>query len=61
LLAQFAQPFRLAGTVAKVTTSIGVSMFPDNGTEMKELEIASDRAMYAAKRAGRNTYYVQHA
>jgi diguanylate cyclase (GGDEF)-like protein/PAS domain S-box-containing protein len=56
LLVQFAQPFQLAGSLVKVTTSIGISIFPDNGTERKELEIASDRAMYAAKKAGRNTY-----
>ena len=37
-----------------VTASLGISMFPDNGTEAKELEIASDRAMYAAKKTGRN-------
>jgi diguanylate cyclase (GGDEF)-like protein len=55
LLLQFARPFRIAGSLVNVTTSIGVSMFPENGTIMKELEIASDRAMYAAKKAGRNT------
>jgi diguanylate cyclase (GGDEF)-like protein len=54
LLLQFARPFQLADSLAEVTTSIGISIFPDNGTEMKELEIASDRAMYAAKKAGRN-------
>ena len=56
LLVQFSQPFQLADSQVKVTTSIGISIFPDNGTERKELEIASDRAMYAAKKAGRNTY-----
>jgi diguanylate cyclase (GGDEF)-like protein len=56
LLMQFAQPFQLADTQVDVTTSIGISIFPDNGTVIKELEIASDRAMYAAKKAGRNTY-----
>jgi diguanylate cyclase (GGDEF)-like protein len=56
LLMQFAQPFQLAGTQVVVTMSIGISMFPVNGTVMKELEIASDRAMYAAKKAGRNTF-----
>jgi len=50
------QPFPLAGELMEVTTSIGISIFPDNGAVMKELEIASDRAMYAAKKAGRNTY-----
>jgi diguanylate cyclase (GGDEF)-like protein len=56
LLEEFARPFQLTDTLVKVTTSIGISIFPDNGTEMKKLEVASDRAMYAAKRAGRNTY-----
>jgi diguanylate cyclase (GGDEF)-like protein len=55
LLLEFARPFQLEDSLVRVTTSIGVSMFPDNGTVMKELEIASDRAMYAAKKAGRNT------
>jgi len=55
LLQEFTLPFHLADGVAKVTVSIGVSIFPENGTEMKELEIASDSAMYAAKKAGRNT------
>jgi diguanylate cyclase len=56
LLEQFARPFQLADARTEVTTSIGISIFPDNGSVMKELEIASDRAMYAAKKAGRNTY-----
>ena len=56
LLEQFAKPFLLADIPVEVTTSIGISIFPDNSTVMKELEIASDRAMYAAKKAGRNTY-----
>ncbi|HIJ87895.1 MAG TPA: diguanylate cyclase [Desulfuromonadales bacterium] len=56
LLIQFSQPFQLAGSPLEVTTSIGISIFPDNGSAKKELEILSDRAMYAAKKAGRNTY-----
>lgn len=56
LLEQFALPFQVADTLLVVTTSIGISVFPDNGQVMKELQIAADRAMYAAKKAGRNTY-----
>ena len=56
LLVQFTRPFRLADELVEVTTSIGISIFPLNGSVMKELEISSDRAMYAAKKAGRNTY-----
>jgi diguanylate cyclase (GGDEF)-like protein/PAS domain S-box-containing protein len=56
LLVQFARPFQLTDALLEVTTSIGISIFPDNGSVMKELKIASDRAMYAAKKGGRNTY-----
>jgi diguanylate cyclase (GGDEF)-like protein len=56
LLLQFSLPFQITGALAEVTVSIGISMFPDDGSDVEKLEIASDRAMYAAKRAGRNTY-----
>lgn len=56
LLVQFSRPFEVEKSLVVVTTSIGISIFPENGSIMKELEIASDRAMYAAKKAGRNTY-----
>ncbi len=52
----FTQPFIIDGYPEYVTTSIGISMFPENGGTPKELEIASDRAMYAAKKAGRDTF-----
>ena len=45
---QFGAADRLVG--------LGISIFPDNGQTKKELEIASDRAMYAAKKAGKNGY-----
>ena len=65
LLQQFRQPFQITDTLVELTTSIGISIFPDNGLAMKEIEIASDRAMYAAKKAGRNSYcfwepYTEH-
>jgi diguanylate cyclase (GGDEF)-like protein/PAS domain S-box-containing protein len=56
LLEQFARPFLFDEMHLNVTTSIGISIFPAGGSRMKELEIASDRAMYEAKRSGRNTY-----
>jgi diguanylate cyclase (GGDEF)-like protein len=56
LKAQFTQPFHIDGDPVEVTVSIGISIYPDNSMIMKELEIAADRAMYAAKKAGRHTY-----
>lgn len=41
-------------TLAKVTISCGVSLFPDQGRGCAELIEAADHALYQAKQAGRN-------
>ncbi|MEI6827817.1 MAG: diguanylate cyclase [Desulfuromonadales bacterium] len=56
LLKTFSVPFRIDGAEVAVTVSIGISLFPDDGIHSKSLVEAADRAMYSAKRAGRNTY-----
>jgi diguanylate cyclase (GGDEF)-like protein len=38
----------------RLTVSIGVASLPDDGRTAKELITASDRALYSAKKAGRN-------
>lgn len=38
----------------RITVSIGVSAFPDQGTDPRELIKAADRALYVAKESGRN-------
>jgi diguanylate cyclase (GGDEF)-like protein len=40
--------------VGRVTLSMGVSALPDHGSDSKELMRAADRALYAAKKNGRN-------
>jgi diguanylate cyclase (GGDEF)-like protein len=40
--------------IRRVTASIGVAVFPDHGTEIDEVVAAADRAMYEAKREGRD-------
>jgi diguanylate cyclase (GGDEF)-like protein len=38
----------------KVTVSVGVSSFPDDGQTTTDLLKAADQALYAAKAGGRN-------
>ncbi len=43
-----------SGLLPRVTISVGVSAFPDNGTMPQDLLNAADEALYEAKDAGRN-------
>lgn len=40
----------------KISSSIGVSVFPDDGKSFEELYAASDKALYRSKKAGKDTY-----
>ncbi|HEY0000930.1 MAG TPA: diguanylate cyclase [Actinoplanes sp.] len=44
------------GDQIPVTVSIGVAVFPEHGTTADQVLQAADAALYAAKRAGRDTY-----
>ncbi|MBI3145787.1 MAG: EAL domain-containing protein [Pseudogulbenkiania sp.] len=56
LLDELQQPFRIAGLPLSITTSIGISLYPDNGRELQDLLMSADLAMYHAKAQGRNRY-----
>jgi diguanylate cyclase (GGDEF)-like protein len=43
----------------RVTCSIGVATFPEHARDKQELFEAADRALYSAKRDGRNRVYVR--
>ncbi|TAJ55452.1 MAG: bifunctional diguanylate cyclase/phosphodiesterase [Nevskiaceae bacterium] len=49
-----AQPCRVAGRELSLTCSIGVSLAPQDGADLKSLLRGADAAMYRAKEFGRN-------
>jgi len=52
----FAQPFNLHGHEVFVTTSIGITLYPDDDEQIDHLLRNADAAMYRAKECGRNNY-----
>lgn len=57
ILHTFQKPIHIDGTDQKVTTSIGISIFPDDGNTPEELLQNADTAMYKAKNSGKNKYH----
>jgi diguanylate cyclase (GGDEF)-like protein/PAS domain S-box-containing protein len=45
----FAEPFEVGGKVVSLGVSIGVALYPDDGTTADEVLTAADKSMYAAK------------
>ena len=56
LLDAIAQPFSCGGRRLDLTTSIGVSLFPNDGQDSETLLRSADNAMSRAKERGRNNY-----
>lgn len=56
ILHKIAEPFQLGDTVAYVSTSIGITFYPQDATEAEVLVRNCDQAMYAAKNQGRNCF-----
>lgn len=50
------EPFDVANHAVQVSTSIGIAIYPDNGTEPRDLLANADAAMYHAKALGRSNY-----
>lgn len=56
LLAAVAKPFNLDGHELTISTSIGASIYPKNGTDSATLLKNADLAMYQAKELGAGTF-----
>ena len=50
------KPFNLKGEMASVSMSVGVAVYPENGSSISEIIKAADIAMYVAKKSGKNSY-----
>lgn len=56
LIESISEPFLVAGHEFRVGCSLGISVYPDDGTTPEALVQNADAAMYRAKHEGRNTY-----
>ena len=56
IIAAFSLPFEIKKQRVYCTTSIGVSVYPDDTTDPQTLIVYADLAMYRAKQSGRNDF-----
>lgn len=56
LLDTLLKPYYFKNQELNISASIGIAVFPDDGTDADTLITHSDAAMYTAKEAGRNNY-----
>jgi len=56
ILHQLSLPFQAASELAYISTSIGITLYPEDGKDANSLIKNADQAMYAAKDAGRDRF-----
>ena len=56
IMEAFRDPFRLEGHELFASTSVGLSLFPEDGEDSATLQKHADLAMYEAKNRGRNRF-----
>ena len=58
LLRALSTSFRILDHELRVSASIGIALFPNEGTNVKELVQKADISMYQAKKSGRNQFHI---
>jgi diguanylate cyclase (GGDEF)-like protein/PAS domain S-box-containing protein len=56
IIKRMQKSFEISGNVIKITPSIGIGLYPEDGEDIATLMKNSDLAMYSAKEEGRNNY-----
>lgn len=57
IVQQFERPFTIIGKAYRVTASIGIALYPDDGNNPHLVLRNADLAMYKSKELGRNQYH----
>ena len=57
ILKVLSEPFQLGEETVYVSASIGITLFPQDATEVDDLIRNADQAMYSAKQEGKNRYH----
>jgi diguanylate cyclase (GGDEF)-like protein/PAS domain S-box-containing protein len=57
ILSDIARPFDIHGQELRVTASIGISIYPEDGKDEQTLMKRADTAMYHAKQQGKNNFH----
>ena len=58
IVEKMSQPFDIDRNSVKISASVGIAIYPNNAKDTKELLKNADKAMYVAKRNGRNGFCV---
>ncbi|MBM0741494.1 GGDEF domain-containing protein [Phormidium sp. CLA17] len=56
LLNTLAKPFELEGHLISITSSVGISLYPHQASDLETLLKEADSAMYRAKQSGKGRY-----
>ncbi|WP_051938028.1 EAL domain-containing protein [Ferriphaselus sp. R-1] len=56
IINRLAEPYFLGSEVAHISASIGITVYPDDATQLEQLLQNADQAMYVSKEEGRNRY-----
>lgn len=54
-------PFHFDGQNLRISSSLGIALFPDHTTDQEQLVAYADAAMYQAKQAGKNAWRIYRA